>query len=264
MPVKDPAIPAAKGPGRLSTGIPGLDAMIGGGVLLGDSTLVAGSPGTGKTTLALQFIAAGCQRGEKGVFVTFEYLPQQIYRDAERRGWPLRKWEDEGLVRLLCTTPDLLLAETKPGTTIVDEAVRALGAKRLAIDSMTHFEQMGGSGIELRNRIAGLMNHFRLLNVTTFLTHEIPQIIGPSMALSGYGLEFLVDNIIILRYVELEGELHKAVNVLKFRGGAHDRKYRVLDLTDRGIAVKADFSGVENISAGTARRTIAERVREIV
>lgn len=255
---------AAPTPGRLSTGILGLDTMIGGGFLPGDSTVVAGSPGTGKTTMGLHFLAAGVLNGEPGVLVTFEYLPQQIYRDAEKKGWPLRRWEEEGKARVVCTTPKILMSQTPGEGSILDQVVRSIGARRLVIDSMSHFEFEGVPGSELRERISGLMNHLRLLNVSTLLTHEIAQIVGPAVNLSSYGIEFLADNIIVLRYVELEGELQKAVNVLKFRGGAHDRKYRVLDVTDRGILVRSDFAGVENISQGSARRTVADRVKRMV
>lgn len=257
-------IPAVSPPGRLSMGVAGLDGMMGGGVLPGDATLVAGSPGTGKTTLGLHFLAAGVQAGEPGVMVSFEYLPQQIYRDAEKKGWPLRQWEEEGRARLVCTTPQILLAAAENKGTILDEAIREVRAKRLILDSMTHFEFMEKGGSNLRAQVSGLMNHLRLLGVTTLLTHEIPQIVGPAVTLSGYGLEFLVDNIIVLRYVELEGELQKAVNVLKFRGGSHDRKYRVLELTDKGAVVQADFAGVENITGGTARRSFEKRARGLI
>jgi circadian clock protein KaiC len=108
------------------------------------------------------------------------------------------------------------------------------------------------------------MNHLRLLDVTTMVTHEIPDIIGPAVRVSEYGLEFLVDAVILLRYVELEGELQKALNVLKFRGGGHDRHYRKLALTERGMAIESQFAGVENISGGSARRAIRERARELI
>ncbi len=249
---------------RLSTGVAGLDAMTGGGFIVGSANLAAGSPGTGKTTLGLHFLVAGVQAGEPGVFVTFEYLPQQIYADALARGWPLKQWEDEGRFRLVCTTPEVLLASTGEKGTVLDGIVRELGAKRLVVDSMSHFEFLGQPGAELRQRIAGLVNHLRLLQVTTLMTHEIAQIVGPTVTISNYGLEFLADSLIVLRYVELGGEMQKAVNVLKFRGSAHDRKYRLLELTDDGIVIRSDFAGVENISGGTARREVADRVKRMV
>lgn len=256
------AAPAATG--RLSTGVAGLDAMIGGGFLPGDATLVAGSPGTGKTTLGLHFLAAGVAAGEPGVFVTFEYLPQQIYRDALKKGWPVQQWEAEGKMRLVCTTPDILLADVDKKGTILDGLIRDLGAKRLVIDSMSHFEFHGAGGGGLRERLAGLVNHLRLLKVTTLMTHEIAQIVGPTVTLSNYGLEFLADNLIVLRYVELGGEMQKACNVLKFRGGAHDRRYRLLEMTDRGIVIQSTFAGVENISGGAARRSVQQRAQELI
>ncbi len=249
---------------RLSTGVAGLDLMLGGGLFDGSATLVAGAPGTGKTTLGLHFIAAGVAAGQKGVFVTFEYLPEQIYRDAARRGWDLKGWEEKGLVRLVCTTPDILLTETKPGKTILDDLVSEIGAKRLVIDSMTHFEFLGHPPAKLREELSGLMNHLRIMDVTTLVTHEIPGIIGPALTISDYGLEFLVDTVILLRYVELEAELQKAINVLKFRGGDHDRHYRKLILAEKGMAVEAQFTGIENISGGSARRTIQQRARELI
>lgn len=257
-------MPALSPDSRVPTGIAGLDAMLGGGFLPGDATLVAGSPGTGKTTVGLHFLAAGVARNERGVLVTFEYLPQQIYRDAAAKGWPLKEWERDGRVRVVCTTPDLLLAETKEGVSILDEVVRGLGARRLVIDSMTHFEYFSEGSQKLRANVAGLMNHLRLLNVTTLVTHEIPQIIGPTLSISTYGLEFLVDNVIMLRHLELDGEMQKAIVVMKFRGGDHDRKYRSFLLTGKGLVVEAEFKGVENISMGSATRPFATRARELI
>jgi circadian clock protein KaiC len=249
--------------GRLSTGVSGLDAMLGGGLLAGDSTLVAGSPGTGKTTLGLHFLAAGVAAKDPGVLVTFEYLPQQIYRDAEKKGWPLRQWERDNLVRVFCTTPEVLLAQADQGS-VLDDLVRQIGARRLVLDSMSHFEFAGRPAGQLRTDLAGLMNHLRMHNLTTLVTHEIPQIVGPAVTISNYGLEFLVDNVITLRYVELEGELQKAIAVLKFRAGDHDRKYRVVRLTEHGMVVESEFTGVENISSGTARRAVERRLRQLV
>lgn len=250
--------------GRVVTGVEGFDRMIGGGLLPGDSTLFAGSPGTGKTTFGLHFIAAGIAAGEPGVFVTFEYLPQQICRDAMKKGWDLKKWEEEGMLRLVCTTPDVLLAEVKKGRTILDDLIKEVGAKRLVIDSMTHFQYLAESGHALRDDIVGLMNHLRLLDVTTVVTHEVPEIIGPAVKISNFGLEFLVDNVVILRYVELESNMEKAINVLKFRGGDHDRSYRSYRLTEKGVLVEERFTDVENISSGSARRTVQQRARQLI
>ena len=250
--------------GRAATGIPGLDKMLGGGFFHGDAVLVAGSPGTGKTTLGLHFTAEGVKAGENTVYVTFEYLPQQIYRDAEAKGWDMKGWEEQGKVRLLCTTPDMVLAESGAELGILEEAIKEIGAKRLVIDSMTHFEFLGLERHDMRTQLSGLMNRLRLSGVTTLLTHEIAEIVGPAVRVSDWGLEFLVDTVILLRYVELEGELVKACNILKFRGGDHDRRYRRVVLGPKGMSIEADFAGIEDISRGSARRTVQERARGLI
>ncbi|MEK7392362.1 MAG: ATPase domain-containing protein, partial [Fibrobacterota bacterium] len=91
---------------RIATGIEGLDRMIGGGFVERSANLVEGAPGTGKTTLGLQFLIKGIEeRGEAGLYVTFEEFPAQLYNDAARMGWDLRKYEAEGQLRIRFTTP---------------------------------------------------------------------------------------------------------------------------------------------------------------
>jgi circadian clock protein KaiC len=258
---QEPEIP--REPGRLSTGVPGLDAMLGGGWARGDANLVAGAPGTGKTTLGLHFLVAGIEAGEPGVLVTFEYLPQLIYRDARKRGWDLPAWEEKGMLRVICTTPELLLAETAPGRTLLDAAAD-VGAKRVVIDSLSAFEASKLPRPELRVRMMGVMNHLRVKGVSLVMTHEIPQIVGPAVTVSDWGLEFLADSVMLLRFVEIEGTLQKAMNILKFRAGDHDRRYRPYELTGHGFEVGGEFTGVENISGGSARRSVGARARDLV
>ena len=250
--------------GRLSTGVAGLDQMLGGGWARGDANLVAGAPGTGKTTLGMHFLVAGIQAGEAGVFVTFEYLPQLIYRDAKKRGWDLQKWEAEGKLRVVCTTPELLLAEVEPGRSVLDGAIAEVGANRVVIDSLTAFEAAGRSGDPLRQAMSGLFNHLRMKGISLVKTHEISQISGPAMSISTWGLEFLADSVVLLRYVEIEGTLQKALNILKFRAGDHDRRFRKYELTGHGMVVEGEFTGIEGISAGAGRRSFGSRARELV
>jgi circadian clock protein KaiC len=238
--------------------------MLKGGFFEGDVTLVAGSPGTGKTTVALQFLIEGIKRGEPGVMVSFEYLPQRIYRDAMKKGWDLKKWENEGKLRILCTTPDILTSMGVEGRTILDEAIMEINAKRVVLDSVTHFEFYGKPASDLRQEVSGFMNHLRIHNITTIITHEIPEIIGPTMNISNFGLEFLVDNVIILRYVEIESEMKKAIVVLKFRGGDHDRKLRSFEITGKGIIIESEFKGVEGVTSGAPRVTVTQRARELI
>jgi len=95
---------------RLKTGIPGLDQMTGGGFLMGDTTLVTGPPGTGKTTFGLQFLMQGITESQSGVFITVEETPEKIASDALNFGWDVRKLEAEGLLRIYQLRSEMLQA----------------------------------------------------------------------------------------------------------------------------------------------------------
>src|SRR5436853_1634858 len=125
---------------RNKTGIPELDEMLRGGFMDKDAVMIAGSAGTGKTTLALEYLVNGAtQFGEPGIYLTFEQLPDQIYRDAENFGWDLRKLEAENKLRVVCTSPEHLL-ETDGEDELLGETIKELQLRRMVIDSLKHLE----------------------------------------------------------------------------------------------------------------------------
>src|SRR5438132_13454766 len=125
---------------RQKTGIVELDAMLHGGFLDRDAVMVAGSAGTGKTTLALQHLVIGITKfGEPGIYLTFEQLPDQIYRDAQNFGWDLKKLEEQDKFSLVCTRPDLLLEPDGAGQ-LLHSTIQEIQPRRLALDSLNHLE----------------------------------------------------------------------------------------------------------------------------
>src|SRR5207244_4538270 len=126
---------------RVKNGIVELDEMLRGGFMPGDAVMLAGSAGTGKTTLALQYLVNGINLGEPGIYVTFEELPDQIYRDARNFGWDLRKMEEEGNFRVICTSPSLML-ESGDGS-VLDDVPNEVQPRRVVIDSLSHLEMVG-------------------------------------------------------------------------------------------------------------------------
>lgn len=249
---------------RVTTGVPGLDEMLLGGYLPQTANLVEGAPGTGKTTLGMQFIHHGIAVcGEPGLILTFEEFPQQYYDDANSFGWDFRRMEREGKLRIVMTSPEVSKADLEQVGGKIERLVQEIGAKRILVDSVSHFERLSGSPTELRSLVYGFVNALKREGLTSVLTRE-------SMALLGEGdgaddtLAFLVDSYTLLRYVEIDSSVHKALLVLKMRGSNHDKGIRQFAVTSRGIEVRAPFEGREGIMSGSPRRMVDSFVQAFV
>ena len=246
---------------RVSTGISALDAMLHGGLMRGDVTLVVGSAGTGKTTLALQYLVNGATKyNENGLYVTFEQMPAQIYRDAASFGWDIRKLEAEGKLRVICTSPPVLVQFVEERNPI-DAIISEINAKRIVIDSISNLESFIPAS-ELRGELYRLVNHLKMKELTSIFTAESHEVFGNHLVVTGVGLSFLVDCIILLRIVEVQSSLKKALTILKIRGSDHDKQLREFEITSEGIRIEAPFKDLEGLLTGTPRRTAEERFAE--
>ncbi len=247
---------------RAPTGISELDAMLHGGLMRGDVTLVVGSAGTGKTTLALQYLVNGSTKfNENGLYVTFEQMPFQIYRDAAGFGWDIRKLEAEDKLRVVCTSPPVL-AQFVESRNPIDPIIAEINAKRIVIDSISHLESFIPAS-ELRGELYRLVNHFKMKGLTSVFTAESHEVFGDHLVVTGVGLSFLVDCIILLRTVEIESTLKKALTVLKIRGSDHDKQLREFQITPQGVKVAAPFTEYERVMTGVPRRAASERFVEM-
>jgi circadian clock protein KaiC len=233
---------------RVRTGVVEFDKMLRGGFMERDAVMIAGSPGTGKTTLGLQYLVNGASEfGENGIYVTFEQMPDQIYRDATAFGWDLRKLEQENKIKLVCTSPDLLIGGD--GEHLLDENIRQLKPRRIVIDSLSHL----GMYVEeknLRKETYRLLNYFKSKGLTCLSTWETSQIAGQELSVTEFGVSFLVDCIILLRLVEIESTMRKALVVLKMRGSDHDRALREFTINSHGIKLSKPFSGFQGVVTG--------------
>jgi len=246
---------------RVRTGIPELDEMLRGGFMEGDAVLVAGSAGSGKTTLALQYLVNGIVKfGEPGVYVTFEQMPDQIYRDAKSFGWDLRKLEEQDLFRLVCTSPDLLLESR--GENLLDEVINEVHPRRIVIDSLSHLE-MFVEKKDLRKEAYRLVSFLKTKGMSSLLVWEAGQMTGNSFSVTEVGLSFLVDCIVALKPVEIESSVRKALVILKMRGSDHDKQLRQFQITSAGIKIESAFSNYEGVMTGSPRRVASEKFTEL-
>jgi circadian clock protein KaiC len=221
---------------RLSLGVPELDKMLGGGIPQGDSLLIAGSSGTGKSVLATQFIAEGIRQGEPGVAAVFEERPQAYAERAGTIGQDLKTPQHDGNLEILYLRPlDLSVDETMHD---ILEAVKRIGAKRLVIDSLAGFEMALAPGFrtDFRESLYRMIGALTGSGVTILSTVEVDESFT-EFPFSTYSISFLTDDIIRLRYVSIEGQLRKIMVVVKTRGGNHSKDIREYEITSQGVVI---------------------------
>jgi len=247
-----------RGAERLSTGIPGLDEMMGGGIPAGDSLVLAGPTGTGKTTFAMKFVAAGLAAGETAVIAIFEEHPEVYLQRAKSVDVDLRNAVKDDKLRIIYLRPlDLSVDETLEE---IRMAVDALGAKRVVIDSISGFEMALAPAFreDFRESLYRLIGALTGLGVTMYSTVEVVEG-GEGVAglqLTGYQVSFLTDDILSQRYVEIEGELRKALVVVKMRGSAHSREFRTYDITGTGVQLRESLREYDSIITGMPKRQL--------
>jgi circadian clock protein KaiC len=239
----------AKGHRRLSCGIPKLDELMGGGIPEGDSLLVAGSSGSGKSLLGTQFIVEGLRQGEPGIVAMFEERPEEYADRAVSFGLDLDTPQQEGKLKLLYIRPlDLSVDETV--REIID-AVQEMGAKRLVIDSLAGFEMALAPGFrtDFRESLYRMIGALTRTGVTILSTVEVQEIFT-GFTLSSYAISFLSDDILRLRFVSINGQLRKMMVVVKMRRSAHSIDMREFEITTEGLVIGERLTGYRGLTTG--------------
>jgi len=243
-------IPSQK---RLSIGIPELDEMLGGGIPEGDSLLIAGSSGTGKSVIATQFIAAGLRQGEPGIVAVFEERPEEYAARAGSFGLDLNTSIKEGRLEVIYIRP-LDLSVDEAMQEILD-AIKKTGATRLVIDSLAGFEMALSPGFrnDFRESLYRMIFALTGIGITILSTLEMEESFT-ELLFSKFSISFLTDDIIRLRYVEIEGQLRKVMMVLKMRGGAHSKDIREYEITSEGVVIGERLTGYDRLITGIPTR----------
>ncbi|HUQ18249.1 MAG TPA: ATPase domain-containing protein [Gemmatimonadaceae bacterium] len=234
---------------RLSTGVPGMDEMLGGGVISGDAVMITGPAGSGKSTIATQFIAEGLSRGETGVIAVFEEYPESYLARANVRSPAIGKMIRAGKLELIYLRPlDLSVDEALAA---ILEAVQRLKATRVVIDSLSGFEVALAPTFreDFRESLYRLVGALTATGVTVFMTAEVVEGFADVRFTSGK-VSFITDEVIIQRYIELEGELRRVMAVIKMRGSDHSHEIRTYEVTADGVVVGGPLTKYDAIITG--------------
>lgn len=234
---------------RISTGVPGLDELMGGGIPAGDAVMLTGPTGSGKTTFATQFISQGLREGEAAVVAVFEEYPEEYLERAVARDPSLEESVREGRLEVIYLRPlDLSVDETLAE---VLDAVERVGARRVVIDSLSGFEIALAPAFreDFRESLYRLVGALTAVGATVLMTDEVVQ--GyPEVRFTSDKVSFVTDAIVVQRYVEMKGELRKILAVVKMRGSDHSRDFRTYDITAKGAVVGGPLRDYHGILTG--------------
>ncbi|MEA3342517.1 MAG: ATPase domain-containing protein [Chloroflexota bacterium] len=241
---------------RVTTGIKGFDEMLGGGFLPNSMVLVRGAPGAGKTSLALQFLLHGAtQCDEPGLLISFEEFPSSLHRDAESLGWSLSALEASGNLHLMFTSPAVFLASLESPDSRLNQLILNANIRRLALDSISHFDRLTNDEQDLRHIYTSVVNGLRREGITALLLGEEGR--ADHRRTSKGGISFIVDAIVMLRYVEIESAMQRAIVVLKMRGSNHAKEIRRYEIGSGGLTIMDVFEGREGLLNGASYRSLS-------
>lgn len=237
----------------VSSGVPEVDALLGGGIERGTVTVIAGPSGVGKSTTASAFAKEAAARGERSVLYLFEEDPATLYHRSESIGIPVREMEDEGTLAVeriepVTISPDEFAA-------MVRTEVEQRGAELVVLDGIAGYRlSIRGDEDELLRELHSLARYCRNMGVTMILVEETDSVTGEFRP-TDKDISYLADSILFLRYLELDGEIRKAMGVLKKRAGDFERTLREFRITGDGIVLGEPLTGLRGILSGTPEWT---------
>ena len=244
---------------RLSTGMPGLDEMLGGlGVFQASSVLISGTSGTGKTTLAANFANAACERGGTVLFFSFEESPAEILRNMASVGLDLARWVAAGLLHFHCERPTTLGVEARLVT--MQRLIHQIAPTMVIIEPVSSLSS-DTTGPDAPAMIVRQIHYLKSAGITTVLTSLTGSGIGET---STQHISSLVDTWVLVRTFEGSGERNRGLYVLKSRGMAHSNQIREFILSDNGVRLVPVYIGPAGVLTGSARAAEETIERDII
>ena len=236
---------------RASFGLPELDKILSGGLPKQSTTLLAGATGVGKTLLGLRFAAEGARAGEGAIFVTYSEPRERLVSRAARVGVTASPMIADGSLAVHYDSP--LDVEADDLIEKILDRVQRTGFKRVVVDGLGELEDSIFDSARTRALLTALIVELRNRNVTALFIKEMAKIAGPEVDLSDTPISVTAENLILARYVEMAGKLHRVISVLKMRESGYDPYLREFEVGERGVRVLEPFQSAEGVLTGIAR-----------
>ncbi|MBP0017374.1 MAG: circadian clock protein KaiC [Cyanobacteria bacterium SBLK] len=244
---------------RISSGVKTLDEMCGGGFFKDSIILATGATGTGKTLLVSKFLQEGCRQGERAILFAYEESRAQLSRNANSWGVNFEEMEQKGLLKLLCTYPES--AGLEDHLQMIKSEIEEFKPSRIAIDSLSALAR-GVTNNAFRQFVIGVTGYAKQEEITGFFTNTTDQFMG-SNSITESHISTITDTIIMLQYVEIRGEMSRAINVFKMRGSWHDKGIREYTISSEGPDIKDSFRNYEGIISGSPTRISVDEKTEL-
>jgi circadian clock protein KaiC len=244
---------------RVSSGVATLDEMCGGGFFKDSIILATGATGTGKTLLVSKFLVDGCKAGERAILFAYEESRAQLSRNAYSWGIDFEAMEQQGLLKIICAYPES--AGLEDHLQIIKTEISQFKPARMAIDSLSALDR-GVSNNSFRQFVIGVTGFAKQEEITGFFTNTTEQFMGLHSITESH-ISTITDTILMLQYVEVRGEMSRAINVFKMRGSWHDKGIREYTISSHGPDIKDSFRNLERIISGSPTRIAVDEKSEL-
>ncbi|MBD0304531.1 MAG: circadian clock protein KaiC [Tolypothrix sp. T3-bin4] len=244
---------------RVSSGVKTLDQMCGGGFFKDSIILATGATGTGKTLLVSKFIQDACLRGDRSMLFAYEESRAQLSRNASSWGIDFEELEQKGLLKILCTYPES--AGLEDHLQIIKSEIAEFKPSRIAIDSLSALARRVSNNA-FRQFVIGVTGYAKQEEITGFFTNTTDQFMG-SHSITDSHISTITDTILMLQYVEIRGEMSRAINVFKMRGSWHDKGIREYTISQDGAEIRDSFRNYERIISGSPSRIAVDEKSEL-
>lgn len=238
----------------MPSGIADLDRQLKGGLTRGTVTIITGPTGVGKTSLGIQFMKTACEQGQRTVVYTFEEMASTLTSRIEGINIPLTELIASGAFAIDEVEPLHYSADEFAAR--VRQEVEEHGTRIIMIDSLAGYKlSIGGDNVT--RRLHALCRYLVNMGVTVILLNEVEAVTGGDVRTTELGVSYLADTVVLLRYMEMKGEIRKAIGVLKKRTGDFEKSLREFDITPGGITVGKELKGLKGILRGEPEHVVS-------